>query len=110
MEHTSASYRAYRTSGRSAKRNRGNQSGLSPKERVRLVQLCVCLALFLAVFVGKGVFPQQLAQVQNKLVSALTADTDFRAAFSKLHLLCRSGRRSSGNANICGGSQKHKGA
>lgn len=84
MEHTSASYRAYRTSGRSAKRNRGNQSGLSPKERVRLVQLCVCLALFLAVFVGKGVFPQQLAQVQNKLVSALTADTDFRAAFSKL--------------------------
>ena len=52
MEHTSASYRAYRTSGRSAaRRNRGNQSGLSPKERVRLVQLCVCLVLFLAVFV-----------------------------------------------------------
>ena len=84
MEHTSASYRVYRTSGRSAaRRNRGNQSGLSPKERVRLVQLCVCLALFLAVFVGKGAFPQQLAQIQNKLVSALTADTDFRAAFSK---------------------------
>lgn len=85
MEHTSASYRVYRTSGRSAaRRNRGNQSGLSPKERVRLVQLCVCLVLFLAVFVGKGAFPQQLAQIQNKLVSALTADTDFRAAFSKL--------------------------
>lgn len=86
MEHTSASYRTYRTSGRPAARKRGreNPSGLSPKERVRLGQLCVCLALFLIVFVGKGVFPQQLAQLQGKLVSVLTADTDFRAAFSRL--------------------------
>ena len=86
MEHTSASYRTYRTSGRPAakKRGRGNKSGLSPKERVRLGQLCVCLALFLIVFVGKGAFPQQLAQLQGKLVSVLTADTDFRAAFSRL--------------------------
>lgn len=86
MEHTSASYRTYRTSGRPAagKRGRGNKSGLSPKERVRLGQLCVCLALFLIVFVGKGAFPQQLAQLQGKLVSVLTADTDFRAAFAKL--------------------------
>lgn len=86
MEHTSASYRTYRTSGRPAagKRGKRNQSGLSPKERVRLAQLCVCLALFLAVFVGKGAFPQQLAQFQGKLVSVLTADTDFRAAFAKL--------------------------
>lgn len=86
MEHTSASYRTYRTSGRPAARKRGGgtKSGLSPKERVRLGQLCVCLALFLIVFVGKGAFPQQLAQLQGKLVSVLTADTDFRAAFSKL--------------------------
>lgn len=86
MEHTSASYRTYRTSGRPAakKRGRGSKSGLSPKERVRLGQLCVCLVLFLAVFVGKGAFPQQLAQLQGKLVSVLTADTDFRAAFAKL--------------------------
>ena len=86
MEHTSASYRTYRTSGRPAARKRGGgtKSGLSPKERVRLGQLCVCLALFLIVFVGKGAFPQQLAQLQGKMVSVLTADTDFRAAFSKL--------------------------
>ena len=86
MEHTSASYRTYRTSGRPAARKRGGgtKNGLSPKERVRLGQLCVCLALFLVVFVGKGAFPQQLAQLQGKLVSVLTADTDFRAAFSKL--------------------------
>lgn len=86
MEHTSASYRTYRTSGRPAARKRGGgtKSGLSPKERVRLGQLCVCLALFLIVFVGKGAFPQQLAQLQGKLVSVLTADTDFRAAFSRL--------------------------
>lgn len=86
MEHTSASYRTYRTSGRPAakKRGRGNKDGLSPKERVRLGQLCVCLVLFLIVFVGKGAFPQQLAQLQGKLVSVLTADTDFRAAFAKL--------------------------
>lgn len=86
MEHTSASYRTYRTSGRPAAKNRGrgSKSGLSPKERVRLGQLCVCLVLFLAVFIGKGAFPQQLAQLQGKLVSVLTADTDFRAAFAKL--------------------------
>lgn len=85
MEHPSAAYRAYRTSGRPAGRRRGKKnSGLSPRERVRLTQLLVCLALFLAVFVGKGVFPSQLADLQGKLVSVLTADTDFRAAFARL--------------------------
>lgn len=86
MYHPSVPYRTYRTSGRTAatKGGRRNPRRLSPKERVRLGQLCVCLVLFLAVFVGKGAFPQQLAKLQGKLVSALTADTDFQAAFSRL--------------------------
>lgn len=86
MYHPSVPYRTYRTSGRTAGTKRGSrdQNRLSAKERVRLAQLCVCLVLFLAVFVGKGAFPQQLAKLQGKLVSALTADTDFQAAFSRL--------------------------
>lgn len=47
------------------------------RDRRRLVQLLVSLALFLLVFVGRGVFPEQI-QVWERL---LTSDVDFQAAF-----------------------------
>ncbi len=46
-------------------------------DRRRLVQLLVSLALFLLVFIGRGVFPKQI-QTWNRL---LTSDVDFKAAF-----------------------------
>jgi len=55
-----------------------------PVERLRLVQLLVCLAMFLAVFVGKGIFPQRLAQVRDEMLTLISADTDFRTAFSQV--------------------------
>ncbi len=80
-----------RTGGRAVRsmRPRGMRqsargSGLGQREKVRLAQLLVCLALFLAVFVGKGVLPERLLKVKDELLSRITADTDFRAALSDL--------------------------
>lgn len=54
------------------------------QEQVRLFQLLICLALFLAVFIGKGVFPSKLLQVRDNILSMISSDTDFQAAFSEL--------------------------
>ena len=35
-----------------------------PRERRRITQLVVCLALFLAVFIGKGIFPERIADLR----------------------------------------------
>lgn len=53
-------------------------------EQTRLSQLLVCLVLFLTVFIGKGVFPSKLLQVRDDILTMISSDTDFRAAFSKL--------------------------
>lgn len=53
-------------------------------EQIRLVQLLVCLVLFLTVFIGKGIFPTKLLQVRDNILAVLSSDTDFRAAFSSL--------------------------
>ena len=64
---------------------RGRGAAPRSRERVRLIQLGVCLALFLTVFAGRGASPSsRMAQLQQRLQTVLTADTDFRAAFSAL--------------------------
>lgn len=63
---------------------RRKDEGTRQQERTRLIQLLVCLLLFLAVFAGKGLFPQRLEHARTSLLTLLTADTDFRAAFSKI--------------------------
>lgn len=50
----------------------------------QLVQLLVCLAVFLAVFIGKGVWPSKVAQTGEQLLAVIRANTDFRAAFASL--------------------------
>lgn len=62
--------------GRRTARGTGGSAGKGGKDRRRLIQLVVSLALFLLVFVGRGVFPQQI-QVWKQIV---TSDTDFKAA------------------------------
>lgn len=54
------------------------------QERVRLLQLMVCLVLFLAIFLWKGVFPQKLGQVRDDLLALITTDLDFREALAGL--------------------------
>ena len=78
--------RARERERRGRRRRAGRRPGaeLGPAERRRLVQLAVCLALFLAVFVGKGVFPQRMGALREELLAAIHGDTDFQAAFSAL--------------------------
>lgn len=63
---------------------RYRQRGTSRQERVRLLQLMVCLALFLAIFLWKGVFPQKLGQVRDDLLALIMTDLDFRAVLAGL--------------------------
>lgn len=75
-------------------RQRGRREGTRPagggaqpgrrRDRIRLLQLAVCLLLFLAVFVGRGVFPQRLAAVRTQVLELIGADTDFRGALEAL--------------------------
>lgn len=50
------------------------------RDRRRLIQLLVSLALFLLVFIGRGVFPEQLETWRR----VLSADVDFQAALGQL--------------------------
>ena len=68
-----------RTGRRSAGKNRSHR-----QERIRLLQLLVCLAVFLVVFIGRGVFPERLLLVRDNLLSLISSDADFQAAFSDL--------------------------
>ncbi len=70
--------------GRAAGRRHGTKAVLGPAERRRLLQLVTCLALFLAVFVGKGIFPAGMGVVRDRILTVIHQDTDFRAAFSAL--------------------------
>ena len=62
---------------------RSRQAGRS-REQVRLIQLAVCLALFLAIFLGRGVFPHRLAQLHSDIFTLISTDFDFRGALSGL--------------------------
>lgn len=62
----------------------GRRKPARGQERIRLIQLAVCLTLFLAIFLGKGIFPQRLERVQEDVQSMISADFDFRGALSRL--------------------------
>lgn len=54
------------------------------EQKRQLLQLVLCLVLFLTVFIGKGVFPDRIAQTGPQLLDVIRANTDFRAAFAQL--------------------------
>ncbi len=66
------------TSTRQPKKEQGKDG------RRQLTQLMVCVVLFLTVFIGKGAFPERVAQVGPQLLGVIRANTDFRAAFAAL--------------------------
>lgn len=57
---------------------------LAPRERRRLMQLGVCLALFFAIFFGRGIFPERMETMRGELLQLIQTDTNFKAAFSDL--------------------------
>ena len=54
------------------------------QEQVRVLQLIVCLVLFLAIFLWKGVFPHKLGQARDNLLTLITTDLVFREALAGL--------------------------
>lgn len=55
------------------------RNGEEDGDQRRLIQLGASLALFLLVYIGRGIFPAQMAAWQT----LTTADVDFRAAFQQ---------------------------
>lgn len=69
--------------GQKNKRSRGNGGKRCGNSR-QLVQLLLCLAVFLVVFIGKGVWPSKVAQTGERVLAVIRSNTDFRAAFAGL--------------------------
>lgn len=67
-----------------ARRGSEKKAGKSSGERQRLVSLVVCLAVFLVVYIGKGVAPGQLQQTGRQLLMMIGGNIDFQSAFSEL--------------------------
>lgn len=63
---------------------RGRRSETHSQEQIRLIQLVVCLVLFLTIFLGKGVFPQKLSRVRGDILSLISTDFDFKGALTGL--------------------------
>ena len=63
---------------------RGGRRRGAGNERVLLIQLCVCLALFFTVFLGRGLFPGRAAQLGERLRDVIVSDFDFRGALARL--------------------------
>lgn len=65
---------------------KGNTGKRRPKEGSsrQLVQLLACLVVFLTVFIGKGVWPSQVAHTGEQLLMVIRSNTDFRGAFARL--------------------------
>ena len=73
-----------------APRRRGRKAVLGERERRRLLQLGICLALFLTVFFAKGL--DRLGALREDLSRALRSDVDFEAAFADLGWSLASGK------------------
>ena len=75
-----------RTSGarRAVRRTNGKRATLGAKEKRRLIQLGLCVGLFLAVFLGRGIAPAGMVRSGARLLEVLRSDTDFAGAFSAL--------------------------
>ena len=85
MEHDMRGGVRRRRRGRAPSDRAGRRTDRSGRrEQVRLAQLLVCLAVFLAVFIGRGAFPGRLAQLRDGLRSLISSDADFREAFQDL--------------------------
>ncbi len=70
--------------GRGRGTKRGDKDRTQHGNRRQLMQLLVCLVVFLAVFIGKGIWPSKVAQTGTQLLAVIRANTDFRAVFASL--------------------------
>lgn len=73
---------AVHISGR--RRSRGQNRGVYRQERIRVIQLVICLVLFLTAYIGKGVFPGRLIQMRQQVLTLISDDFDFRKVLTGL--------------------------
>ncbi len=78
------------TGRRMERRRRGQKAVLGEREKRRLLQLGLCLALFFGVFFAKGL--DRLERVRQELTQALNWNVDFEAAFADLGWSVSSGQ------------------
>lgn len=82
---TQAVFRREGRSRGSRRWGKGRQrQGNRDQEHVRLIQLAVCLVLFLTVFIGKGVFPARIVQLRDQVLEMMATDFDFQGALANL--------------------------
>lgn len=62
--------------------SRKKRNVLGKKEKRRLVQLILCVGLFLVVLAGKGIAPSETFQAGSQLLHLIRQDTDFQEVFS----------------------------
>ena len=74
--------RMKQTATRTAEGRGGHQR--ERKDKVRLVQLLVCILIFLAVFIGRGVFPHRFASTREQILALIRSDIDLRGALETL--------------------------
>ena len=81
MAHSSFNTKRARCASRTKQNTRN-----STLEQVRVIQLSVCLVLFLTVFLGKGIFPERMTQVQQNIQYLLSSSMDLRHSMEMLGL------------------------
>lgn len=76
------SYRSRKQSGKRV--GAKERPKVTRKEKGRVIQLLVSATLFMGMWLGKGMFPDAVAQVRHQVLDALHSDTDYRAVFALL--------------------------
>lgn len=72
-----------RIGGRNTKPSKtGKRAVLGLREKRRLIQLGLCVGLFLVVFLGKGAAPAGVVNFGETLLQTIRSNTDFKSAFS----------------------------
>lgn len=79
-----------RTAGRRIYRHRGQRAVLGEREKRRLIQLGICIAVFAAVLLARG--SERLGALRGELSSILEGNADFRGAFVDLDWSVAAGR------------------
>lgn len=57
---------------------------VTTKEKRRFFQLLVSGALFMVMWIGKGIFPESMTEIRHQVLDAIRSDTDYRAVFALL--------------------------
>lgn len=79
-----------RTAGRRIYRHRGQRTVLGEREKRRLIQLGICIAVFAAVLLARG--SERLGALRGELSSILEGNADFRGALVDLDWSVAAGR------------------